>query len=68
MKAIPKQELLTLINLVYKKIIFEGDIANLFNNYGDDYYKDYGSSPFELCNKNQQRAELLKKISERQNI
>ena len=62
MKAIPKEELLTLINCVDKNILFINDITALFNNYGDDYFKDYGCSPFELCNTNQQRIELLGKI------
>lgn len=27
-------------------------IQQLYEKYGDEYYKDYGESPFELCVEN----------------
>lgn len=65
MKAIPKQELINLINAcVTTEIVCENDIKNIFNRYGDDYYKDYGDAPYELCKKNQYREAILNCIKE----
>ena len=33
-------------------IFSQDDVDELFEKYGDDYYKDYGAAPFELCEEN----------------
>lgn len=64
MKAIPKKDLLQIVESFDRDVVFEDFISALFKKYGDDYFKDYGISPYELCNKNQLREEKIKEIKE----
>lgn len=34
-------------------VIFLGDLERIFDQYGDDYFRDYGyDTPWELCREN----------------
>lgn len=63
MKAIPRNELLNLLNMIDREVIYETDVASLFNMYGDDYFKDDSWSPFVLCESNTLRKRVLDNIS-----
>lgn len=60
MKAIPKKELIQLLEMQDQKLIYKDGIDDLFYEYGDDYYKDSYDSPFKLCKSNAERKALLK--------
>ena len=36
----------------------------IFENYGDDYYKDYGSAPFTLQKENLKRRKFLTEVED----
>lgn len=55
MQGLTKKQLLTLIHLSKESmdtVIFPEHIENLFDVYGDEYFKEPGDSPFELCVEN----------------
>lgn len=58
MKVIPKDDLITMLNSMDGPF-YRDTIERIFDKYGDDYYKDPGYSPYELCNENQERKALL---------
>ena len=61
MKVIPKKELIQLLEMQDRELIYESEIEDLFFMYGDDYYKDPGFyNSFELCKSNTARKALLK--------
>ena len=62
MKAIPIKELITMLEslLDEHEIIREDEIRNLFERYGDDYFKDSSWKEYELCKENELRKEWLK--------
>jgi len=62
MKAIPTKELIQMLELVQDEheIIYEYEMKNLFERYGDDYFKDSSWKEYELCNENELRKELFK--------
>lgn len=60
MKAIPKDDLIKLIETSVHKTFFEGDIICLFEEYGDDWYvSDSDHSKMELYKENKERKRLL---------
>lgn len=66
MKAIPTKELIQMLELVLDEhdIIYEYEIKNLFERYGDDYFRDVSSwNGYELCEENELRKEWLKSNS-----
>ncbi len=62
MKAIPTKELIQMLELILDEheIVYEYEMKNLFERYGDDYFKDSSWKEYELCNENELRKELLK--------
>ena len=62
MKAIPTKELIQMLELILDEheIVYEYEMKNLFERYGDDYFKDSSWKEYELCNENELREELLK--------
>jgi hypothetical protein len=48
---------------IVRRLGWENISANgaerIFEVYGDDWFKDYGESPYELCTVNEARKELL---------
>ena len=52
MKALSRIQFDILMADRRKKIVTLQDMEELFKLYGDEYYKDYGESPFELCVEN----------------
>lgn len=62
MKVIPKNELILMLQNENKEVVSLDSIEGIFEKYGDDYFKDYGCSPYELCNKNSLRQKLLDEI------
>lgn len=67
MKAIPKDELVILINSLDSDIVFAPTIDRLFDRYADEYYKDYGCSPFELTCVNPLRKDRIEELSKEDN-
>lgn len=63
MKMMPKKDLITLITH-YDGEYFSKDMAiNLFENYGDDYFKEGGFySDWTLTNKNEKREQFLAEV------
>lgn len=59
MKMMPTHELIEILSRMSSKLISKDTIENLFEVYGDDYFKDYGASPWELTNKNEERRSYL---------
>lgn len=54
-KGLSKEKVIVMINTLYKNdtdLILLSDIERNFETYGDDYYKDYGVSKWELTVKN----------------
>lgn len=62
MKVIPKNELIILLQkgLSGKEDISKEFMDDIFETYGDDYYKDSSWSPYELVNANIKRKEFLR--------
>jgi hypothetical protein len=62
MKAIPTKELIQMLELILDEheIMYEYEMKNLFERYGDDYFKDSSWKEYELCNENELRKKLLK--------
>ncbi len=52
MKALSRIQFDILMADRCRKIVTLQDMEELFKQYGDEYYKDYGESPFELCVEN----------------
>lgn len=67
MKAIPIKELIPMLESLQdvQKIIYKDEIQNLFERYGDDYFREFSSwKGYELCRENELRKEWLKKAEE----
>lgn len=64
MKVIPKDELMLIISECFCDEVFSTSMESLFENYGDDYYKDHGIAEWELCNENKMRKGLIGAIIE----
>ena len=62
MKAIPTKELIQMLELILDEheIVYEYEMKNLFERYGDDYFKDSSWKEYELCEENELREKLLK--------
>jgi len=64
MKAIPADDLVYMLTATFSgspdSVITKDFIVKLFDAYGDDYYKDPGESPWELCKKNEARKSYIK--------
>lgn len=61
MKAIPKVELIKMINIATSEVIFEDEMKAIFETYGDDYFREMSSwSDYELCRTNELRKKLIK--------
>jgi len=56
MQVLTKGQLMYIIDQLYgedeTRTIFKDDMDNIFDRYGDGYYKDYGNSPFVLVEEN----------------
>ncbi len=54
MLMLTRKQLEDVLNLVVDndEPISESHIQLLYRTYGDEYYKDYGESPYELCVEN----------------
>lgn len=59
MKAIPKNELIALINAWPRELVLASAMDCLFKIYGDDYHHDHGGSEWELTNVNEKRSEWI---------
>jgi len=65
MKVIPKNELITIISHTDCELLGVDTIKNLFEYYGDDYYKrDNFYSDWELVNENVERKRFLSSCKE----
>ena len=62
MLAIPKEELIKIIENSKSDVVFLIDLHSLFNYYGDEYYADHSSSQFVLTKINKNRIKFMKKI------
>ncbi len=62
MKVIPKNELIILLQkgLSGKEDISKEFMDDIFETYGDDYYKDGSWSAYELSNTNTKRKDLMR--------
>ena len=67
MKAIPKEHLLLLIEQYSDDLILKTDIDKLFEQYGDDFYKDSSWGSFELTNINKDRITKVKAFKAKDN-
>jgi len=56
MQALTRGQLMYIIDQLYgedeNNVIFKEGIDHIFDLYGDGYYKDYGTGPFELVEEN----------------
>ena len=59
MQMIPKSELVELINNLESNIVSEDTCKFLFEEYGDEYYRDRGVSKWELCVVNEKRKKVF---------
>lgn len=64
MKGIAIKELITILQLLENnyEIMTQDHINSLFENLGDDYFRDYGISSWELCKENKDRKTLIEKL------
>lgn len=59
MKAIPKEELIELLKKISNKILYQDDMEEFFNIYGDEYFCSREGGCMELINKSTKRKEVL---------
>lgn len=59
MKTIPKDELIALVDALPGNLLIADTMQELFEIYGDDYFRDYGDSEWELVNANEKRSEWI---------
>lgn len=60
MKCIPVKDLKEILSTYDEDdSVSENHINYLFSAYGDDWFKDYGSSPYELVNENKDRRDYI---------
>ena len=62
MKALPKVDLVRLIESNCGDVVFENEIKHIFDELGDDYFRDHGSNKWELTKVNSFRNSLADKV------
>lgn len=58
MKFIPAKELAEMLSTM-NGVVSESQMVQIFEEYGDDYYKDDSYSEFKLVETNKKRKELI---------
>lgn len=59
MKVIPTEEFMRILKTLNVKYTTIDYVSSLIEEYGDDAYKDYGFSPFEITKVNQKRKNMF---------
>ena len=63
MKMMPKEDLITLIKYCEGDYFDEDRVIRLFENYGDDYFKEGGFySDWTLTKENEKRKQFLQEV------
>lgn len=63
MKMIPKKDLIKLITYLEGDLLSKDTIKRLFENYGDDYFKEGGFySDWTLTNENEKRKGFMEEV------
>ena len=59
MKVIPLKELIAMLESIPPRNITKTEICNLFDRYGDDYYKESSWADYELSSENELRKKFF---------
>lgn len=59
MKVIPTEEFMRILKTLNVKYTTANYISDLIEEFGDEAYKDYGVSPFEITVVNKKRKDML---------
>lgn len=64
MKGIPADDLIYMLRATFSNapysVVTKDFLVKLMDVYGDDYFKDPGEAPWELCRKNEARKSYMK--------
>ena len=62
MKVIPTEEFIKMLKIKGPSLLAKSYVDELFETYGDDYFKDDSSSPYKKETDNYERRKLLNNV------